>query len=76
MPAPLLSKRAQMRLWSLQSAARKAADHRRVAVRLLLASRFAATRSAQREYWFEFALVHEEYRAAIRALGEFCQKHS
>ncbi len=71
----VLSSRARTRLWSLQAAARRAADDRRVAVRLLLASRYAATRSAQREFWFEFALIHEEYRAAMRALAEFCAKH-
>lgn len=76
MSAGVLSKRAIARLQRLHTATRRAAEHRRIAARLLMASRFAATRSAQRDYWFEFALMHEEYRVAVRALSSFCQKHS
>jgi hypothetical protein len=71
----VLSNRARAKLWVLQVATNRVAEERRVAVRMLLASRRAATHSAQREYWLEFAVIHEEYRAAMRALAEFCEKH-
>lgn len=72
----MLSNRSRVKLWQLQSAVRRAAEDRRIAVRLLISSRYAATRSAQREFWLEFALINEEYRAAMRSLAEFCQKLS
>lgn len=72
----VLSGRARADLWILQSAARQAAAERSVAVRVLLASRGAATRSAQREFWLEFAWIDQEYHAAVRALAQFCTRHS
>ena len=72
----LLSRRALHELGVLQIAVRKLSHDRSVALRLFTASRGAATRSAQREFWLEYAWIDQEYRAAVRRLALFCTRHS
>lgn len=48
------------------------AHERETALRVLLASRSAATPIAQREYWCEFAWLDQEYRALVRRVASFC----
>lgn len=46
-----------------------------MAIRILVASRFVAIASAQREFWLEFAWLDQEYRFAVRNLARFCLEH-
>lgn len=71
----LLSRRAQEELYSLQANVHSAGLQRTSALRLLVSSRSAATMAAQREFWFEFAVADQEYRAAVRRLAIFCEHH-
>jgi hypothetical protein len=70
-----LSRRALEELSSLQAAMRRLAEDRNAALRLFLASRNAATRAAQREFWLEFSWIDQEYRFAVRRLALFCAEH-
>jgi len=40
-----------------------------------VASRSAATRDAQQEFWLEFSWLDQEYRIAVRRLAHFCLAH-
>jgi hypothetical protein len=71
----LLSRRALEELGALQSSVHELGATRQAALRLFLASRHAATAMAQREFWFEFAWVDQEYRVAVRRLAQFCSEH-
>ena len=46
-----------------------------MALRMFAASRNAATRDAQREFWLEFSWADQEYRAAVSRLAQFCRDH-
>ena len=70
-----LSRRALEELGSLQTSVHELGAHRNAALRLLLASRYAATALAQRDFWLEFAWANQEYRVAVRRLAEFCLAH-
>jgi hypothetical protein len=70
-----LSRRALEELGALQSSVHELGALRGAALRLFLASRHAATAIAQREFWFEFAWVDQEYRVAVRRLAQFCVEH-
>ena len=70
-----LSRRALEELGSLQTSVHELGAHRNAALRLLLASRHAATVLAQRDFWLEFAWADQEYRVAVRRLAEFCSAH-
>jgi hypothetical protein len=75
-PAPhVLSRRALEELAALQENMRVSAAERRVAMRILVASRHAATASAQQEFWMEFTCADHEYRVAVRRLAVFCREH-
>lgn len=68
----ILSRRALEELGALQNAVLTLGNERGKALRLLLASRYAATALAQREFWLEFAWADQEYRTAVRRLADFC----
>ena len=70
-----LSRRVLDELSDLQDAMRKLTADRNVALRMFLASRNAATRDAQREFWLEFSWADQEYRAAVSRLAQFCRAH-
>jgi len=71
----LLSRRALEELAVLQERVHEHGVQRQRALRLLAASRHAATALAQWEFWLEFALADQEYRVAVRRLAEFCLAH-
>jgi hypothetical protein len=71
----LLSRRTLHELGTLQSAVRQLGQDRMVALRLFAASRDAATRPAQYEFWLEYSWIDQEYRAAVRRLALFCANH-
>lgn len=71
----VLSPTALDRLASLQANMRRQAALRTTALNLLLASRWATTQSAQREFWLEFLFAEREYRLAVRSLMRFCLQH-
>jgi hypothetical protein len=71
----LLSRRARDELGALQDAMQELATHRNMALRMLIASRNATTRVAQREFWLEFSWIDQEYRAAVRKLAQFCLRY-
>jgi hypothetical protein len=78
-PAPgrgrLLSRRAIGELGTLAASVQQLGTRRSIALRLLAASRSAATAAAQREFWLEFLWIDAEYRAAVRRLAQFCAEH-
>jgi hypothetical protein len=69
-----LSRRARSRLGLLQASVCKLAGQRNEALRLFIASRYATTPAAQREFWLEYSWVDQEYRAAVYRLAEFCRQ--
>lgn len=71
-----LSRRALEELGGLQSSVHELGVQRNAALRLFVASRFAATVLAQRDFWLEFAWADQEYRVAVRRLAEFCLTHA
>ncbi len=71
----LLSRRARDELHTLQANVHSAGLTRAAALRLLVCSRSAATVGAQREFWLEFAVADQEYRAAVRRLAIFCERY-
>jgi hypothetical protein len=71
----LLSRRALAELGALQTSVHELGNLRNGALRLFLASRYAATALAQREFWLEFAWADQEYRVAVRRLAQFCREH-
>jgi hypothetical protein len=70
-----LSRRALDELGTLQTSVHELGVHRNTALRLFVASRYAATVMAQRDFWLEFAWANQEYRVAVRRLAEFCLTH-
>jgi len=70
-----LSRKVLDELSELQDAMRKLTADRNAALRMFLASRNAATRDAQREFWLEFSWADQEYRAAVSRLAQFCRAH-
>ena len=70
-----LSRRALEELGSLQASVHELGLHRNAALRILFASRHAATAIAQRDFWLEFAWADQEYRVAVHRLAQFCQDH-
>ncbi len=74
-PRKLLSRRMLAQLTALETGVQEAAAHRKTALRILLASRSAATAVAQREFWLEFFSLDQEYRIAVHRLAQFCLKH-
>jgi hypothetical protein len=70
-----LSRKVLEELRGLQAALRKLTDDRNTALRMFAASRNAATRDAQREFWLEFSWADQEYRAAVSRLAQFCRAH-
>ncbi|HKD54545.1 MAG TPA: hypothetical protein VKB72_10040 [Steroidobacteraceae bacterium] len=70
-----LSRRALEELGSLQASVHELRLHRNAALRLLFASRHAATAIAQRDFWLEFAWADQEYRVAVHRLARFCADH-
>jgi hypothetical protein len=74
-PPGILSRRALEELGSLQTTVSTLSTQRETALRLFMASRYAATSLAQREFWLEFAWADQEYRVAVRRLAQFCLDH-
>jgi hypothetical protein len=70
-----LSRRALEELGTLQASVHSLGTTRNLALRIFVASRYAATCVAQREFWLEFSWLDQEYRAAVRQLARFCQEH-
>jgi hypothetical protein len=70
-----LSRRLREELYGLEANVRSLSASRGAALRLFVASRHAASMLAQREFWFEFVWTHQEYRAAVRRLAQFCSDH-
>jgi hypothetical protein len=70
-----LSRKLLHELSELQDAMRKLTAERNAALRMFLASRSAATRDAQQEFWLEFSWADQEYRAAVSRLAQFCRAH-
>jgi hypothetical protein len=71
----LLSRRALEELGALQHAMQDLATHRNAALRMFITSRNTTTVVAQREFWLEFSWIDQEYRAAVRKLGQFCLRY-
>jgi hypothetical protein len=71
----LLSRRALEELGTLQATVRELAADRNAALRIFVASRNTTTPLAQRDFWLEFSWIDQEYRAAVRKLAQFCQRH-
>ena len=74
-PLGILSRRALEELGALQTSVHELAMERSTALRLLIASRHAATAMAQREFWLEFSWADQEYRVAVQRLAAFCLEH-
>jgi hypothetical protein len=74
-PLGILSRRALEELGTLQASVHSLCAERNAALRRFLASRYAATTIAQREFWLEFAWADQEYRVAVQRLAEFCRDH-
>jgi len=72
----LLSRRTIGALGVLEASVQELGTHRGEALRLFLASRNAATATAQREFWLEFSWIDQEYRAAVRRLAQFCSEQA
>ena len=70
-----LSRRALEELGALQASVHELGLHRNAALRILFASRHAATTVAQRDFWLEFAWADQEYRVAVHRLAQFCEDH-
>ena len=49
---------------------------RKVALRMVAASRRSTTLIAQRDFWLEFSWLDQEYRDAVRRLTRFCLEHT
>ena len=73
--AVLLSRRCLIVLGGLQESVQQLRLQRAEALRLVQASRHAATAQAQREFWLEFVWAHQEYRAAVSRLARFCLQY-
>ena len=71
----ILSRRALEELSTLEGTVRELGAERGAALRLFLASRYAATLVAQREFWLQFAWADQEYRVAVTRLAQFCVDH-
>lgn len=71
----VLSRRARDELGALEACVHELGAQRNAALRLFLASRYAATSPAQREFWLEFSWADQEYRIAVRRLAQFCVAH-
>lgn len=71
----ILWRQAQEELSTLQATVNVLGAPRNAALRRFMASRYATTPSAQREFWMEFSWLDQEYRAAVRRLAEFCREH-
>jgi DNA-binding GntR family transcriptional regulator len=69
----ILSIRFFTELDALESEAAEMAQEREAAMRRLLASQEAATRSAQASFWEDFLSSDQEYRAVIGRLARFCR---
>lgn len=69
----MLSRRTRAQLVVLRTSMLELAEHRNVALRMLLVSRHATTPSAQRDFWLEFTWLDQEYRYAVRRLAQFCE---
>lgn len=74
-PRKLLSRRMLAQLTALETGVVEAGVHRSAALRILLASRRAATAVAQREFWLEFFSLDQEYRVAVHRLAQFCMQY-
>jgi hypothetical protein len=70
-----LTRRALGELGALQASVHELGTHRNTALRMFVASRYAATAMAQRDFWLEFAWADQEYRIAVRRLAQFCADH-
>jgi hypothetical protein len=70
-----LSRRAWDELDALQAKVHDRGVHRNAALRIFVASRYAATATAQRDFWLEFSWADQEYRAAVHRLAKFCLDH-
>lgn len=71
----ILSRRAFGELGALEASVQELGTYRSEALRILLASRSAATLVAQHEFWLEFSWIDQEYRVAVRRLAAFCTEH-
>jgi hypothetical protein len=71
----VLSRRARAELGLLQGELHTLGARRAEALRMLVASRHAATTLAQREFWLEFAWADQEYRIAVLRMAQFCAQH-
>jgi hypothetical protein len=71
----VLSRRCLIALGGLQESVHQLRLQRADALRLVQASRHAATAQAQREFWLEFVWAHQEYRAAVSRLARFCLQY-
>jgi hypothetical protein len=69
------SRKVLAELGALQRSLREGIAARNTALHLFAASRTAATPTAQREFWLEFSLLDQEYRATVRRLALFCARH-
>jgi hypothetical protein len=70
-----LSSRFFVELDALESEVTNQAQEREGALRRLVASQGAATRSAQATFWESFLVIDQEYRAAIGKLARFCRSN-
>ncbi len=75
MPARKLSSRFFAELDALEGRAQSLALEREGAIRRLLASQGAASRSAQASFWDDFLCSDQEYRAVIGHLARFCRSN-
>ncbi len=70
----LNSIRTRQHLGQLQEDVRRLCLERTTALQLLSAARASMTVSGQREFWFEFKWVDQEYRYAVFRLAAFCRE--
>ena len=71
----LLSTRARAQLWKLQESVRSTSRERERLRRLLDSSRTLLAPSAHRDLWMEYSCADLEYRCAVSALQDFCDRH-
>jgi hypothetical protein len=71
----ILWRQAQEELSALQATVNVLGAPRNAALRRFMASRYATTPTAQREFWLEFSWLDQEYRAAVRRLAVFCREY-
>lgn len=67
-----ITRKALRQLGTLQAEMIEREAERTAALRMLLASRAVTTPPVQREYFFEFVWLDQDYRVAVKRVADFC----